>query len=498
MPDPDAPTLGVGVVVSSAIPAAWIAEAVSLLAATGGRVVVRVISSPASSRASGWSRLILAFGGTLATADPDAPRPLCAVTGVDMGVEADDLDVVFYLGCGAGNDGSPWAARLGTWELTVDPPLAGLRETLDDAGAVAVALRRVGGEGVLRPSWSRVQRLSPATTRARVLWRAATLPARALSDLAAGRVAVVADDPDAGAPLSTWTALRGGTRLAGRAVATGARRLLARNEWFVACSIDADGPLPDLERMTPLIPPRDRFWADPFPVVDGDRACIFVEEWPYALGHGVLAALEIERDGSWRRLGTVLERPWHLSHPFLFRWQGETWLLPESSAEGNLELYRCIDYPLRWERACIVMQDLCIVDATLHEGADRWWLFANIGDDEVSTHEELHLFFATTPLGPWTAHPANPVVSDPRSARPAGCLFEWDGRLCRPAQDCGVRYGRALVINEVLELTSEVYRERPQACLETRALAGANRMHTLNRHEWLTVVDGHRDRWWPK
>ncbi|MFP6591709.1 MAG: hypothetical protein VCE12_14420, partial [Candidatus Latescibacterota bacterium] len=118
MPDPDAPTLGVGVVVSSAIPAAWIAEAVSLLAATGGRVVVRVISSPASSRASGWSRLILALGGTLATADPDAPRPLCAVTGVDMGVEADDLDVVFYLGCGAGNDGSPWAARLGTWELT--------------------------------------------------------------------------------------------------------------------------------------------------------------------------------------------------------------------------------------------------------------------------------------------------------------------------------------------------------------------------------------------
>ena len=104
----------------------------------------------------------------------------------------------------------------------------------------------------------------------------------------------MADDPDAGAPLSTWTALRGGTRLAGRAVATGARRLLARNEWCGACSIDADGPLPDLERMTPLIPPRDRCWADPFPVVDGDRACIFVEEWPYALGRGVLAALEIE------------------------------------------------------------------------------------------------------------------------------------------------------------------------------------------------------------
>ena len=48
----------------------------------------------------------------------------------------------------------------------IEEAAAGLRETLDDAGAVAVALLHVDGEGVLRPSWSRVQRLSPATTRA--------------------------------------------------------------------------------------------------------------------------------------------------------------------------------------------------------------------------------------------------------------------------------------------------------------------------------------------
>jgi hypothetical protein len=484
----------VGVVVPSTTPAAWIAEAVALLAATGAHVSVRVIPSLAPSRPSGWSRLILAVGGTHAEADPDAPRPLCAATSVDAH-EPEDVDVVFFVGGAAQEDISPWPTRLGTYELTIDPPLAGLRETLDDAGAVAVALRRVDGEGVLRPSWSRVQRLSPATTRARALWRAATLPARALGDLAAGRVAVVSAGQDPVAPLSRWTALYGGTRLAGRAAVTGVRKLLSRNEWFVACSIDDDGPLPDLERMTPLVSPRDRFWADPFPVIDGDRACIFVEEWLYALGRGVLAALEIERDGSWRRLGTVLELPWHLSHPFLFRWQGDTWMLPESSAGGTLELYRCVDYPLRWERECVVMQDLCIVDATLHEGEDRWWLFANIGADQVSTHEELHLFYADTPLGPWTPHPANPVICDPRSARPAGRLFEWDGRLCRPAQDCGVRYGRALVIHEVLELTPDRYAERPRTRLQPQALAGANRMHTLNRDGWLTVVDGHRDRW---
>ncbi|HJP30141.1 MAG TPA: hypothetical protein QGF95_06270 [Candidatus Latescibacteria bacterium] len=497
MPVPDQADLRVGVVVPSTAPAAWIAEAVVALAATGARVAVQTLATT-TRRPSGWGRLATALGGARDTPDPDIPRPLSGLTGVDIVEELTHSDVVFHVGvAAAGNSMSP-EPRLGSWELLIDDDV-GLQETLDNTGAVPVAVHRVGSDEVLRASWSRVQRGSPATTRARALWRAAALPSRALGDLMAGRTALDLALPSSPQPLSGRTAVSGSLRLAGRNVTTGLRRLLARNEWFVACSIDAgQQPLPDLGHMTRLCAPKDRFWADPFPVVDGDQAVIFVEEWPYALGRGVLAAIELQRDGTWRRLGAVLEHPWHLSHPFLFRWQGERWLLPESSAAGTLELYRCVDYPLHWERECVVMQDVRLVDATLHEGADRWWLFANIGDDRVSTHEELHLFYADTPLGPWTPHPANPVVSDPRSARPAGSLFESGGLLYRPAQDCGVRYGRSLVINEVLELTPTDFRECPQMFLEPGALAGANRLHTLNRDDWLTVVDGHRDNWWPR
>jgi len=449
------------------------------------------------------------MGGARMVADPDLARPLSSVAGVTVVDDLGQVDVVFHVGVGRADAGQQ-TAPMGVWELNVDGRYIGLRETLDDAGAVPLGLGRVDGDGWLRPSASRVQRLSPATTRARALWAAAALPARALRDLtarhndgdshdhsaltsSAAPIAVVPLSPSAA--LSPRTALRGARRLVQRAVSTGIRRRLARNEWFVATSIDSATPVPDLARMTTLIAPRDRFWADPFPVVDADSACIFVEEWLYGIGRGVLAALEIERDGRWRRIGTVLEQPWHLSHPFIFHWQGETWMMPESSAAGTLELYRCVDYPLCWVRECVLMQDQQIVDATLHEAADCWWLFANIGDGRASTHEELHLFSADTPLGPWTSHPANPIVADPRTARPAGRLFDWNGRLCRPAQDCGVRYGSALWIHEIVELTPERYCERPRTRLEPQALAGANRMHTLNRDDWLTVVDGHRDRW---
>ncbi len=496
MPVRNLSTLRVGVVVPALVPAAWVTEAVVGLAATGARIAVCVVANSQPAQVTGWSRLLVAVGGALATADPDVPRPLSELAGVDIVDAFDAVDVVFFVGVSPGAEPTPARHRLGVWELAGVAHLAGMRETIDDQGAVELALRRVDQDGLLRPTGSRVQRLSPATTRARALWQAAALPARALSDLAAARVPLLKGlDPKVATTITATSAIAGAAKLTSRAMATGVRRLLARNQWFVATCIDAANPVPDLEQSIVLQAPADRFWADPFPVVDGDRACIFVEEWPYALGRGVLAAIEIDRAGNWRRLGTILEQPYHLSHPFVFAWQGETWLLPESSAAGTLELYRCLEYPLRWERETVLMQDKRIVDATLHEGTDRWWMFANIGDDRVSTHEELHLFFADTPLGPWTPHPANPVVADPRFARPAGRPFELDGCCYRPAQDCGVRYGGALVIHEILELTPERYAERLHQRLPPQALAGANRMHTLNQDQWLTVIDGHRDRW---
>ncbi len=500
MPDPDPAHLCVGVVVPSLAPAAWIGQALNNLAATGAHIVVRVVSGSGTGGLHGWSRVLCAIGGARMLPDPDAACPLADVAGVHVVADFVDLDVDVVFHVGVAGDTATETAPMGVWEVSVGGrdtgSDTGLWETLQEDGAVDLGLRRVDAPGWLRPSASRVQRLSPATTRARALWRAALLPTRALGDLLARRDAGTPTGAVAPRrPLSAGVVLSGSTRLARRAVATGVRRQLARNEWFVACGIDMAGPLPEWSRMTELVAPRDRFWADPFPVVDGDRACIFVEEWPYALGRGILAALEIQRDGTWRHLGTILEQPWHLSHPFIFRWQNETWMMPESSAAGTLELYRCIAYPLCWQHECTLMQDVRIVDATLHEGEDRWWLFGNIGVGQISTHEELHLFFADTPLGPWIPHPANPVVADPRTARPAGKLLQWDGRWCRPAQDCGVRYGSALWIHEIVEWTPTRYSEGPRQRLEPQSMAGANRMHTLYRDGWLTVVDGHRDRW---
>jgi hypothetical protein len=72
----------------------------------------------------------------------------------------------------------------------------------------------------------------------------------------------------------------------------------------------------------------------------------------------------------------------------------------------------------------------------------------------------------------------------------AGRLFERDGRLIRPAQDCAPGYGNAVVFNEVVELGPRAYRERPLSRLDpmliSRRMEG---VHTYNAAAGIEVLD---------
>ena len=40
-----------------------------------------------------------------------------------------------------------------------------------------------------------------------------------------------------------------------------------------------------------------------------------------------------DRGLTWTHLGIVLDEPWHLSYPFLFRWEGQMYMMPEASKQ---------------------------------------------------------------------------------------------------------------------------------------------------------------------
>jgi hypothetical protein len=143
------------------------------------------------------------------------------------------------------------------------------------------------------------------------------------------------------------------------------------------------------------------------------------------------------------------------------------------------------------------MNGVRAVDSTLVYYRSKWWMFVNMAEHEGNEmFDELYLFYADDfRTNAWTPHPLNPIVSDIRNARPAGRVFEHEGFLIRPAQDCSSGYGSATNLNRIVKLSETEYEE---VLLQTirpsweRNLVG---LHTISVDHGLTVIDLCRRTW---
>ncbi len=241
-------------------------------------------------------------------------------------------------------------------------------------------------------------------------------------------------------------------------------------------------------------PPRDRYYADPCAITVAGRTFVFFEEFRYREEKGVISCLELTERGP-GPVGTVLELPYHLSYPFVFEHDGQIYMVPESSANRTIELYRAMDFPRRWELERVLIGGIEAVDATLHYDGERWWMFANGATPTGSHADELYVFFADSLDEPWTAHPNNPVISDVRHARPAGRLFRAGGVLIRPAQDGTGGYGRAVNFRKITKLTMDEYAEEPVNRIEPPVGRGTIGIHTYTFSGGFEMIDVKRWVW---
>ena len=245
----------------------------------------------------------------------------------------------------------------------------------------------------------------------------------------------------------------------------------------------------DQKGLQRLAPSHKGFWADPFVAEKDGHKFIFFEEYLQETSRGHIAAIEIHPDGQVGEPVNVLMRDYHLSYPFLFEYDDALYMVPESERSGRVEVFRCQQFPQRWEPHAVLLDGIRAFDPTLIEHDGKWWMFVTIQHDGNSPNDELHLFYAASPFDEWIPHPLNPVRLDVRAARPAGAVFRDKGKLFRPAQDCSGRYGRAISIQEVRCMTPEKYEEVESRRISADWAAGAHATHTINQASGVTVYD---------
>lgn len=240
------------------------------------------------------------------------------------------------------------------------------------------------------------------------------------------------------------------------------------------------------------------FVADPFLCRVGDTWNLFCEVMNWRTGRGEIALATSPDAVHWKYQRVVLAEPFHLSYPYVFKWENDYYMVPESYQAKEARLYRAKDFPYGWEPIATLLRGDYLVDSTPFRHGDSWWMFVDTSND--AAHDTLRLFRANNLTGPWSEHPASPLIQgDPTRARPAGRVVTDGGRAFRFAQNCRPAYGTQVRAFEITRLNSREYEEKPVGPDPLLGPSGAgwnaDGMHQIDAHRirggrWIAAVDG--------
>jgi len=238
------------------------------------------------------------------------------------------------------------------------------------------------------------------------------------------------------------------------------------------------------------------FVADPFMVQRGGRWYMFFEVLNRDTGRGQIG-LAVSDDGlQWTYQEIVLSEPFHLSYPYLFEWDGQHYMVPETLGAEAVRLYRADNFPVQWSCIGEMIKGRCS-DPSVFRFRNMWWMFV------CSTpyqHDTLRLYFSENLAGPWREHAASPIVEcNKTKARPGGRVLVLDSKIIRFAQDCIPRYGSQLRAFEISELTTHSYSEIESQ--HSPVLTAGNKewnnlgvhhvdSHLIRNGQWIACVDG--------
>ena len=239
---------------------------------------------------------------------------------------------------------------------------------------------------------------------------------------------------------------------------------------------------------TPYIPvpgDRDGWYADPFLFEWQGRTWLFAEYFSYQTRKGRIVCCEYEPAhhgfSPWRE---ALREPFHLSYPFVFADKGSIYMLPEAAESGQLLLYRAKSFPDRWECATVLRQRDELVDTTpLPDGKTAIAYRQKNGEPAGCVLLSM----------PDAAQSRDLTALRPLlRSRPGGRIFSVGDGFVHPAQDGEKTYGGSLVFYQsdaFLTAFSPVFTLLPEQITVKGEHARLRGIHTYNCTAQLEVID---------
>ncbi|MHC1550434.1 glucosamine inositolphosphorylceramide transferase family protein [Phyllobacterium sp. K27] len=237
----------------------------------------------------------------------------------------------------------------------------------------------------------------------------------------------------------------------------------------------------------------DGMWAaDPFLFRWQDQDYVFFECFPDNSQNAWISVARLSGTEA-EFLGTCLRTSYHLSYPFIFNNGSDIYMIPETHQTDRVEIWRCTQFPLRWELHSTALEGKSPADTTMFKAKGQWWLLTSLSDHHtfMDHSSELYAFAVDGPdLKTVIPHKRNPVIIGSDIARNGGRVHIVGDRVFRPSQcnSHGV-YGYGLNIQEITRLDAEDYAEETIKLVRPDFMNGIVGCHHLDTLGTRFVID---------
>ncbi|MBE6927929.1 MAG: hypothetical protein E7467_05510 [Ruminococcaceae bacterium] len=230
---------------------------------------------------------------------------------------------------------------------------------------------------------------------------------------------------------------------------------------------------------------RTKWYADPFVFHDGDNVYLFVEVKEIWTDKAVLGVSKLEGD-HFSPIQTCLKENFHLSYPNVFKFQGNYYMIPETTKTHQLRLYKADNFPYSWKLDCILMDRVDYADCSFLNVNGSAYLFCYDTEKKPAQTVLYELFLDEKKL---ISRPLSKFINE----RPGGNAIQTAGAIYRPLQDCKNSYGDHLLLTKMDDASpySESLHDsiHMKDVIALRDRTNYKRIHTLNRSGNIEVVD---------
>ena len=234
-----------------------------------------------------------------------------------------------------------------------------------------------------------------------------------------------------------------------------------------------------------ILPTKRYSYADPFVFEYKGKTAIFVELMDYRYGWGTIGAFEII-DNKVSKVKEIIREKNHMSFPNVFIHENELYMIPETYSANNIHLYRCIDFPYKWEKDAIILENVQMVDHALYEKDGITYV---VSYDLNMNHNRCFML-------DWDKMKLVEFYPDGEfcKERPGGTFFENKGKLMRAIQECSRVYGEYIKLYVVENIDKSQFNEKLKKIIKVENIRfdqknNFERTHQLSKSNNYILID---------